>query len=778
MLNKTKTITVSALLLLVVYGIGLATEKPTIFPIPLSVDMRGENTFLDKNTVIVVPKEKNEPDNFITELIQAELGDKYGVPINVLYSDKLPNDKKYILVGSLDDPVVKKYCSDNLLTDKVNELGDEGYVLIVDEKGVVVAAKTDKGALYGFQSFRQLLKKDNNKIVLPQVKIEDKPLMQVRAIKLYVPGRDNIPFFKRFIRDFMAKYKFNTILLELNGNMRLESHPEINTGTIKLANELNYSRRNRPYGPHGEYTNSSHQDVADGKILEKYEVADLVNYIRSFNIKVIPEIPSLTHSYYLLANHKDLAENKTYEYPDTYCPLHPEIYKIYFDVLNEYIEVIHPDIIHVGHDEWRMEMNKCDLSKGKDYGKLFADDLNKIHDFLKKKGIRTAIWGDHLFEAVRGKGFRVWKTKTGYEYKIPGALTPEQVEKLIPKDILIFNWFWSESKGGINTDRVVSETGFEQVYGNMLPTISKWDERVKIKGVLGGAPSSWAATTEFNFGKDLLYDFLGCANMLWSSHYQTPEQIAFITQDLMPTIKEDMSGKVLPSDYGLTVTPIDMTDCYNSTLKSGIDSIDVDHLATGKITKGNKVFNISDSDKKGLAVTTGDSENINNDKSIKIGRDVSSIIFLHAVAKETYNKRSYSIIYDFDDTSALLGWYEVVYDDGFVETIPIRYGVNILDWQTIQRIENKSKGKSKYAQNKYAYEAEIVPCSNDNKNPISFFAFEWRNPRFGKKIKEVRLKTVNKSKEENSVILLAVSVTGKKEYKKDQKSLNMNKDVE
>jgi len=777
MLNKTKTITASILLLLIGFSISFATEKPTIFPIPLSVDLLGGNTVIDKNTVIVVPKDRSESNNFITELIQAEFSDKYDVPVNVVSSDKLPKDKKFILAGSLDDSVVKEYCSDNSLTDKINELGDEGYVLIVNDKSVVIAAKTDKGVLYGFQSLRQLLKKDNKSVILPKVKIEDKPLMQYRAIKLYVPGRDNIPFFKRFIRDFMAKYKFNTILLELNGTMRLESHPEVNIGSAEFANELNYSRRNRPYGPHGEYTNSAHHDVADGKTLEKYEVADLVNYIRSFNIKVIPEIPSLTHSYYLLANHKDLAENKTYEYPDTYCPLHPEIYKIYFDILNEYIEVIHPDIIHVGHDEWRMEMNKCDLSKGKDYGKLYADDLNKIHDFLKKKGIRTAIWGDHLFEAVRGKGFRVWKTKTGYEYKIPGALTPEQVKELISKDILIFNWFWTESKGGINTDREVSETGFEQVYGNMLPTISKWDERVKIKGILGGAPSSWAATTEFNFGKDLLYDFLGCANMLWSNHYQTPEQIAFITQDLMPTIKEDMSGKVLPSNYGLPVTSISMTGCYNSPLKSGIDSINVDHLVTGKLVKDNKIFNISDSENKGLTVTNGKSRKTDNDKSIKIGRDVSSIIFLHASAKEGYNKRAYSIIYDFDDTSELLGYYEVVYDDGFIETVPVRYGVNILDWQTIQRIENKGKGKSKYAQNKYAYEAEIVSCSNDDEDPISFFAFEWRNPRFGEKIKEVRLRSIN-GKDNNSIILLAVSVTEKKEYKKNQKSLNMNKDVE
>jgi len=43
-----------------------------------------------------------------------------------------------------------------------------------------------------------------------------------QGIKLYLPVEE-ITFFKRFISDFVAFYKFNTIILELNANMRLES---------------------------------------------------------------------------------------------------------------------------------------------------------------------------------------------------------------------------------------------------------------------------------------------------------------------------------------------------------------------------------------------------------------------------------------------------------------------------------------------------------------------------------------------------------------------------
>ncbi len=179
-------------------------------------------------------------------------------------------------------------------------------LLSVTSKNIVVAGNNGKGALFGLESLRQLISVSDGKLVVQQVKVKDTPKYPFRGIKLYLPGRENITFFKRFINDFVAYYKFNTIILELNANMRLERHPELNIGAVEFERDLNFSRLDRPPGLHQEYQNSSHQDNADGDILEKDEVADLVNYIRKFNIEVIPELPSLTHAYYLLAGHEEL----------------------------------------------------------------------------------------------------------------------------------------------------------------------------------------------------------------------------------------------------------------------------------------------------------------------------------------------------------------------------------------------------------------------------------------------------------------------------------------
>jgi hypothetical protein len=128
-------------------------------------------------------------------------------------------------------------------------------------------------------------------------------------------------------------------------------------------------------------------------------------------------------------------------------------------------------------------------------------------------------------------------------------------------------------------------------------------------------------------------------------------------------------------------------------------------------------------------------------KGIPINEDVSSLIFLHACALPSENQKAYFNIPDFFDTSDLLGWYEVVYEDGFRLTIPVQYGVNILEWNPggESRLD-KMEGETGAPQNMYCYEADPVICSSDTKdNSITFFALEWVNPRFGKVIKEVNL---------------------------------------
>ena len=70
--------------------------------------------------------------------------------------------------------------------------------------------------------------------------------------------------------------------------------------------------------------------------------------------------------------------------------------------------------------------------------------------------------------------------------------------------------------------------------------------------------------------------------------------------------------------------------------------------------------------------------------------------------------------------------------------MPVQYGVNILEWNPGgEKSLNKDEGETGSPQKIYCYEADAINCSSVKEKPITFFAFEWVNKRFGKKIKQV-----------------------------------------
>jgi hexosaminidase len=345
---------------------------PAIFPEPREIDLRGEALVLDESVRILLPVEASRQDAALARMLTAELSDRYGIAVSTRRVSAIPPSGRFIVMGAAANPLVKPLAAARPVTSP------EGYALKVDARTAVVAGAGDAGAFYGMQSLRQLIDKRDGKLTVRAATVRDWPHKPFRGIKMYLPGHNNIAFFKRFVRDFMALYKFNKLLLELNAAMRLDRHPELNAGWLELGRDLNYTRRERSPGPGRQFQDSANADTADSEVLEKSEVADLVRYAAEYYIEVIPEIPTLTHSYYLLARHRELAEIAGAEWPDTYCPSNPQVYPLVFDVLDEYIQVMKPRTVHIGHDEWRMPLGVCSRCRGKDPTLLFSEDLNKI----------------------------------------------------------------------------------------------------------------------------------------------------------------------------------------------------------------------------------------------------------------------------------------------------------------------------------------------------------------------------------------------------------------
>ena len=403
-----------------------------------------------------------------------------------------------------------------------------------------------------------------------------------------------------------------------------------------------------------------------------------------------------------------------------------------FEVYDEYIDLLKPKMIHAGHDELFNPVGLCPLCGNKDIGERYGEDVRKIHDHLAAKGIQLAIWGDMLLQGVRGVGLQEKHAPDGWKYYAPGGMTREQVERLIPKDTLILNWFWDE-KNAEQDEAQLDQMGFKQIYGNFGPSIRDYERRSKRSSIIGGAPSAWFATNEVGFGKDLMADLLGSSNILWSGKVIDGRELSGRIQSMIPEIRERFRGQPPPSQTETSFSAVNIQPSFNMGTTEAKLGVDLSGITTGAVSFGKIPFDLSDSaGKKAILVAADGKERsgLPQEADIHVGVDPTSVIFLQAAARPATNKESFRLIYDQQDTADMLGWYEVVYEDGFVTTIPIRYGVNIAEWNW----ENRDSSHD------YAYDADAVPVGGAEGNEITFFAFEWVNPRLGKVIKEIRLK--------------------------------------
>jgi Glycosyl hydrolase family 20, domain 2/Glycosyl hydrolase family 20, catalytic domain len=748
--------------------------KSLIFPEPQEISASGGDFIFDSQTYIVVPSNASEEDLLLANLLMNEVMDRHGLRLQIERSANLNTKKHTILMGSLENPLIRQYCTETGLLANTQNLGPEGYSLRVTANTVLVAGKDDRGAFYGLQSLRQLLVTRENQLLFRGAVIRDWPDKPFRGIYLFLPGRDNIPFFKRFVSDFMALYKYNTLIMEMNACMRLESHPELNYGWKQFTRDVNYSSRNYPLEPfHDIDQNSTHQDTADGEFLEKEEVADLARYISKSHIELIPQLPSFTHSYYLLTEHKELAAVPQDKWPDIYCPTNPKSYSLVFEVYDEYIDLLKPKRIHIGHDELFLPLAASPQCDDKDIGELFGKDVRTIHDHLASKGIQTQLWGDMLLQSVRGIGPRKKTSSDGWTYFTPGALTPEQVERLIPKDCLIYNWFWkNESDYGAAelNEAYLDKMGFQQIFGNFEPDIEHYETRKKRTTLLGGAPSAWFATNEVGFGKDLISIFLGCSNILWSGNVIRGKALSAQAQSMLPGIRNRLSGVTPPSQTETSIIRVDISSRFNIGDSIPTLNVNLNGMASETVHYGNIPFALKNTNgMRAIVVGAEGTESTGLPKAvagISVGEAPISLIFLHASARQALNRESFRLIWDQQDTADLLGWYEVVYDDGFITTIPIRYGVNICEWNWDERTSS----------NDYCYSADALAVGGAEKNRVTFFAYEWTNPRLGKVIEEVRMKGTTRFRgasgdfnndygpviASNAVILTALSVVKKR----------------
>ena len=142
---------------------GIAQEDPLIFPVPQQIHLDNSYFSLDASVPHCNTHVSRSKALGLAKLLVKELSDRYGLALHITYSNTIPVDTRSIILGTLNNPLIKAYCNKNHLQLSAKNPGKEGYVLHINPHSIVVAGSDDAGAFYGFQSLRQLIEKGKGK---------------------------------------------------------------------------------------------------------------------------------------------------------------------------------------------------------------------------------------------------------------------------------------------------------------------------------------------------------------------------------------------------------------------------------------------------------------------------------------------------------------------------------------------------------------------------------------------------------------------------------------
>ncbi len=210
-------------------------------------------------------------------------------------------------------------------------------------------------------------------------------------------------------------------------------------GINAIVGEINYG-----------YQYASHPELRRGGASGAEQIKKLVAECRKHKVRLIPQFQCLGHQSWskntapLLTKYPQFDETPG-KYPDnediycrSWCPLHPEVNKVVFELMDELIEMFEADAMHVGLDEvFLIGDDDCPRCKGKGNAELLAKAINDYHKHLVgKRKVEMLMWGDRLIDA----------SKYSYGKWEASANDTARAIDMIPKDIVICDWHYEPRK--------------------------------------------------------------------------------------------------------------------------------------------------------------------------------------------------------------------------------------------------------------------------------------------------------------------------------------------
>ncbi len=228
--------------------------------------------------------------------------------------------------------------------------------------------------------------------------------------------------------------------------------PLARLGINVIVGEINYG-----------YQYQSHPELRAGNASGPEQIKKLLLECRMFNVRLIPQFQCLGHQSWKANTAPLLTKYPQFDetpgkfaanegiYCRSWCPLHPEVNKVIFALMDELIDVFEADALHVGMDEvFLIGEDDCPRCKGKDKAELLAKAVNDYYEHLVRgRKVEMLMWGDRLIDASK-YSYGKWEASDN---------STARAIDLISKDIIICDWHY-ESRPAYESVPMFLEKGF------------------------------------------------------------------------------------------------------------------------------------------------------------------------------------------------------------------------------------------------------------------------------------------------------------------------------
>ena len=504
--------------------------------------------------------------------------------------------------------------------------GRDSFSLNIEAGKCYISAPSRLCLIYAVEALLQRLRADS----VLCCSIKDEAFAEFRGVHFALPARKDMEFLRNMVKHVFLPMRYNTVFIQVSAAMRYDKYPEINDAWLNACEKYEQ----------GEYPKPPHYGFVSRDILEKSEVRALIDYLEAFGLEVIPEVQSWAHVQYITMAYPEYAEkiavkqnskalhlSKEDAMPDSFyyhcmCPSHPDYYKITFGVLEEVLEVFRPKrFVHMGHDEIYY-VGKCSRCSEIPRGDIFAEEVTRLYEHLKERGLGMMIWSDMLHSQRE-------------------HATPTAINK-IPKEIVMLDFVWYFHTEQDIEDNLLSH-GFKVMMGNMYSShYPRYESRSHKAGIIGGEVSTWVTCNELSYAYEgKIFDFVYSAELLWNKDYRSEMRLS--NYEIVKPLLGEMRYRIGNLVCDAPERRVEVGGCADAI------PFDIRGIAPYK-----------------TAVAAGC---LCPEVSVEIGSKAEIITFTHATSGECVRKT-------WHDPFGI-GEYVITYEDGTSYTEPLYYAANI-----------------------------------------------------------------------------------------------------